>query len=58
VLAPFAARPHWGKEFQEGAETLAGRCPRLSEFLALRRELDPGETFVNGWLTEKLPVGD
>jgi xylitol oxidase len=58
VLAPFAPRPHWGKAFAEGAAALAGRYPRLSEFLALRRELDPRKTFVNAWLSEKLPVGD
>lgn len=58
VLAPFAPRPHWGKAFAEGAAALAGRYPALPEFLALRRALDPRKTFVNAWLSEKLPVGD
>jgi xylitol oxidase len=58
VLAPFSPRPHWGKEFTEGAETLAGRYPRLPAFLALRRELDPRRAFVNDWLLQKLPIGD
>jgi xylitol oxidase len=41
-LAPFAARPHWGKVF---VESPAARYPRLPEFLALRARLDPGRVF-------------
>jgi xylitol oxidase len=40
-LAPFEARPHWGKLF---AGPGAG-YPRLADFRALARRLDPGGTF-------------
>ena len=46
VLAPFDPRPHWGKLF-----TYTGRLdaayPRLDDFDAVRRELDPSGTFLN-----------
>ena len=54
VLAPFSPRPHWGKAFEETAETLAARYPRLADFTALRAELDPRGAFTNAWLSERL----
>lgn len=54
VLEPFAPRPHWGKAFTSTAATLAARYPRLKDFVALQRELDPRGAFVNAWLSEKL----
>ena len=53
-LAPFDARPHWGKLFGIDPATLAGLYPRLSEFAALVDHLDPDRKFANdlvdGWL--------
>ena len=50
ALMPFDARPHWGKLFTMDAEALARVYPRMSEFVALRRELDPGGKFVNAFV--------
>jgi xylitol oxidase len=42
-LAPFGARPHWGKLFRGGA--LDTVYPRLADFRSLAGSLDPGGTF-------------
>lgn len=49
-LLPLAARPHWGKCFTATAADLAPLYPRLADFRALRRRVDPQDTFGNGWL--------
>jgi xylitol oxidase len=54
ALAPFQARPHWGKLFAAKAEDLRALYPRLPDFLRLRRELDPGGKFWNPYLTRTL----
>lgn len=52
ALEPFAARPHWGKVFDvdAAARRLPALYPRWSDFRALRRSLDAGGTFSNGFL--------
>ena len=50
VLAPFAARPHWGKLFAAGAAAVAGLYPRLDDFRRLAAELDPAGKFRNEML--------
>jgi alditol oxidase len=47
ALTPFEPRPHWGKVFTLAPERVQARYPRLEEFRALRRELDPGNRFGN-----------
>ncbi|WP_328611357.1 FAD-binding protein [Amycolatopsis sp. NBC_00345] len=42
-LAPFGARPHWGKLFHSSA--LSGHYPRMADFRALAHDLDPGGKF-------------
>jgi xylitol oxidase len=42
-LAPFGARPHWGKLFHSTA--LADHYPRMADFRALARDLDPDGKF-------------
>ncbi len=54
ALAPFGARPHWGKVFTARAAAIAPLYPRMADFLALRERLDPDGTFVNDWLREKV----
>jgi alditol oxidase len=49
-LAPFDARPHWGKLFTIPAPTLQARYERLSEFRALLQSFDPKGTFRNTFL--------
>jgi xylitol oxidase len=55
ALAPFGARPHWGKVFTADAETVAARYPRHADARALRRALDPDDVFGNAFLDTYLP---
>ncbi|WP_439946764.1 FAD-binding protein [Streptomyces sp. BBFR109] len=50
ALEPFAPRPHWGKVFTTPAAALRGRYPRLADFRALARELDPAGKFANAFV--------
>ncbi len=50
ALAPFEARPHWGKLFAADAETIAPLYERLPEFVRLVERLDPRGAFRNSWL--------
>jgi alditol oxidase len=54
ALAPFAARPHWGKVFRAEAATLAPLYERLPDFVALAERLDPRGAFRNDWLERRL----
>ncbi|MEV0975552.1 FAD-binding protein [Streptomyces sp. NPDC049915] len=54
TLEPFAPRPHWGKVFTTPASALRGRYPRLADFRALARELDPAGKFRNAFVEEVL----
>ena len=50
ALAPFAARPHWGKLFAADAAQLAPLYPRFEDFRTLARRLDPEGKFRNDFL--------
>jgi xylitol oxidase len=50
ALAPFDARPHWGKVNRVDAATLARVHPRLADSRALFERLDPAGTFSNDYL--------
>lgn len=54
ALAPFDARPHWGKVFSIGAEELERRYPRMLEFRQLAARMDPREAFRNAWLARTI----
>jgi xylitol oxidase len=47
ALAPFGARPHWGKVFATEPGRLTEAYPRLPEFAALVAAHDPEGTFAN-----------
>jgi xylitol oxidase len=47
ALAPFAARPHWGKVFTTTSERLLAAYPRLPEFRQLVERWDPAGRFAN-----------
>jgi alditol oxidase len=49
ALAPFAARPHWGKLF-----LAAPRYERLGDFIRLADRLDPRGAFRNEWLDRRV----
>ena len=50
ALAPYGARPHWGKTFLAGADAIAPLYERLPDFRALAERLDPRGAFRNAWL--------
>ncbi|PZE77649.1 FAD-binding protein [Curtobacterium sp. MCBD17_019] len=54
ALAPFDARPHWGKVTAMPADQLHAVYPRLGEFAALADRVDPERRFRNPFLTEVL----
>ena len=50
ALAPFGARPHWGKVFAADAASIAPRYERHADFVRLVGRLDPRGAFGNQWL--------
>jgi xylitol oxidase len=56
-LAPLSVRPHWGKLFAAGPETVRGQYERWRDFAALRRRYDPTGTFGNAFVDRYLPSG-
>ena len=50
ALAPFEARPHWGKLFVADAAAIAPLYERLPDFARLVERLDPRGAFRNDWL--------
>jgi alditol oxidase len=53
-LAPFDARPHWGKLFTTPPEALRPGYERLPDFLELARHYDPFGKFTNEFLDRHL----
>ena len=49
-LAPFDARPHWGKLFTMSPARLQSLYPRMNEFRALLQTYDPQGKFRNAFL--------
>ena len=49
-LAPFQARPHWGKLFTTSPKVLHAIYKKLPEFVALTRKFDPQGKFRNEFL--------
>jgi len=49
ALAPFDARPHWGKVFLAGSASIARLYPRHDDFVALAHRLDERGAFRNEW---------
>ena len=54
ALAPFGARPHWGKLFGADAATLAPLYERMPDFMRLVERLDPRGAFGNSWLRARV----
>ncbi len=50
ALAPFAARPHWGKLFADADRDLATLYPRMPDFRDLVARMDPRGAFRNDYL--------
>lgn len=56
TLAPFAARPHWGKRHWLGARELAALYPRFEDFRAVRAAVDPEGLLLTPYLRHLLGV--
>jgi xylitol oxidase len=54
ALAPFGARPHWGKVFLADATAIARCYERLPDFARLVARLDPRGAFRNEFLESRL----
>ena len=54
ALAPFSARPHWGKLFLANAEEIAPLYERLPDFVRLVEKIDPRSAFRNAWLDARV----
>src|SRR2546423_324889 len=50
ALAPFEARPHWGKGLHADAAAIASLYERHADFVRLIERLDPRGAFRNSWL--------
>ena len=57
ALAPFEARPHWGKLFLADAAAIAPLYERLPDFARLVERLDPRGAFRNEWLRSRVLGG-
>jgi alditol oxidase len=53
-LAPYKARPHWGKLFTISPPTLRSRYERLPDFLRLAKRFDPQGKFRNDFLNTNI----
>jgi len=56
-LAPFEARPHWGKLFGTSPEVVRGLYERLPDFERLLRHYDPAGKFRNELIDAFFPAG-
>ncbi|MCS5716857.1 FAD-binding protein [Herbiconiux sp. CPCC 205763] len=56
VLAPFDARPHWGKWFAMGADEIVPKYERAADFRALAEAFDPQGRFRNDYLERVLAL--
>ena len=54
VLAPYNARPHWGKVFTMSPKVLGSRYEKLSDFKKLVAEYDPRGKFRNEFLGKNI----
>ncbi len=50
ALAPFNPRPHWGKLFALSPDQVQAAFPRMADFRALARALDPHGKFRNAYV--------
>jgi xylitol oxidase len=55
-LAPYDARPHWGKVFTTDPARVRASYPRMADFQALAAETDPDRKFRNAFLDRLLPA--
>lgn len=56
-LAPFQARPHWGKLFTMPPSELRSRYEKLDDFIQLAKKYDPKGKFRNDFLNTNVFAG-
>lgn len=49
-LAPFGARPHWGKLFTTAPDVVRARYPRFDDFTSVMHRMDPSRKFRNPFI--------
>lgn len=54
MRASFGGRPHWGKHLHDPSRAAEGYGDNLEAFLAVRRELDPEQRFLNAFLRDEV----
>lgn len=52
IFIKYGGRPHWGKRFNAKDKQLNDIYPKWSEFKKLRKEIDPTNKFLNGYLKQ------
>lgn len=52
IFRHYDGRPHWGKRHTRRGHEFAELYPEFERFRALRRKLDPGAKFLNGYLRD------
>lgn len=57
ALAPFGARPHWGKVFSTAPEVIRGLYPRYGDFEELLALRDPAGKFRNEFIARHFARG-
>ncbi|MEP7055274.1 MAG: FAD-binding protein [Actinomycetota bacterium] len=55
-LAPYTARPHWGKQFRTTPDVIAGLYEKLPDFRALMATYDPTRKFANEFIDTYFPA--
>ncbi|WP_262283303.1 D-arabinono-1,4-lactone oxidase [Micromonospora sp. MA102] len=54
VATDLGGRPHWGKLHWRTAESLATAYPKFTDFLTVRKHVDPDNRFTNPYLQQVL----
>lgn len=52
IFIKYGGRPHWGKRFEAKDAQLNEIYPKWNDFKKLRKELDPTNKFLNGYLKQ------
>lgn len=52
IMLEYDGRPHWGKMHNLKADVLSKKYPKWQEFLTIREQLDPNQTFINSYLKD------
>ena len=58
LMADFEGRPHWGKTYDRGPESLAALYPRWDDFRSLRNRMDPEGVFRNAFVDRLFPSNE